>query len=71
MPPTPFSSPGYQFCTVEYLMLGVIQCDQLDHGGVQLVLVAHRRGAAFKIGHAGAFLGDDQGAFKLAGMWPR
>jgi len=21
MPPTPFSSPGYQFCTVEYLML--------------------------------------------------
>src|SRR6185437_1468292 len=23
MPPTPFSSPGYQFCTVEYLMLAL------------------------------------------------
>ena len=31
------------------LDLGVVERDQLDHGGVQLVLVAHRRGAAFEV----------------------
>ena len=29
--------------------LGVVKRDEFDHGGVQLVLVAHRRGAAFEI----------------------
>ena len=47
----PFSSPGYQFCTVEYLIFAFVQRDQLDDRGVQLVLVAHRRGAAFEVAH--------------------
>ena len=48
--------------------LGVVERDQLDHGGVQLVLVAHRRGAAFEVAHVGALVGDDQGALELAGL---
>ena len=48
--------------------LGVFQRDQLDHGGVQLVLVALRRGAAFEIADIGAFVGDDQRALELAGL---
>src|SRR3546814_5778146 len=36
------------------LDLRVFQRDQLDHRRVQLVLVAHRRGAAFQVGNLGA-----------------
>src|SRR5690606_19836494 len=50
------------------LDLGVVQGDQLDHGRMQLVLVAHRRGAALEVGDVGAFLGNDQGALELAGV---
>src|SRR5581483_9589849 len=50
------------------LDLGVVERDELDHGGVQLVLVAHRRGAAFEIGDVGALVGDDQRALELAGV---
>ena len=50
------------------LDLGVVERDQLDHRGVQLVLVAHRRGAAFEIAHIGALVGDDQRALELAGV---
>src|SRR4029077_14947163 len=39
--------------------LGIVERDQLDHGGVKLVLVAHRRGAAFEVTHIGALVGDD------------
>ena len=46
---------------------GVVQRHQLDHRGVQLVLVAHRRGAALQVGDVAAFLGDDQRALELAG----
>ncbi len=48
--------------------LGVVERDQFDHGGVQLVLVAHRRGAAFEIADIGALVGDDQRALELAGV---
>ena len=48
--------------------LGVVERDQLDHRGVELVLVAHRRGAAFEIAHVGALVGDDQRALELAGV---
>ena len=34
--------------------LGVVERDQLDHRRVQLVLVAHRRRAAFEIADVGA-----------------
>ena len=68
MPPCPFSSPGYQFCTVEYLISASVQRHQLDHRGMQLVLVALGRGAAFQIADVGAFVGDDQRALELAGL---
>ena len=35
---------------------------------MQLVRVAHRRGAAFQIADVGAFVGDDQGALELPGV---
>ena len=50
------------------LDLGVFVRDQLDHGGVQLVLVAHRRRAAFQVAHIRALVGDDQRALELAGV---
>ena len=50
------------------LDLGVVERDQLDHRGMELVLVAHRRGAAFEIAHIGALVGDDQRALELAGV---
>ena len=42
--------------------------EDLDHRGVQLVLVAHRRGAAFEVADVAALVGDDQGALELAGV---
>ena len=48
--------------------LGVVVSDQLDDGGVQLVLVALRCRAALEIGHVRAFFGDDQRALELPGV---
>jgi hypothetical protein len=45
---------------------GVIQRHQLDHGGMQLVLVAHRRGAAFKIGD----VAPSSAMIKVRSNWP-
>src|SRR5207249_11305849 len=42
--------------------------DQLDDGGVQLVLIADRGGAAFQVADVRAFLGDDQRPLELAGV---
>jgi hypothetical protein len=53
---------------VEYLIWRVVQRHQLDHGGVQLVLVAHGRRAALEVAHVGALVGDDQRALELAGV---
>ena len=50
------------------LDLGVVQRDQFDNGGVKLVLVTHRRRAAFQIGHIGPLVGDDQRALELSGV---
>ena len=71
MPPLPSLSPGYQFWTVEYLIVRVVERDQLDDRRVQLVLVAHRRGAALEIAHVRAFIGDDQRALELAAYCAR
>src|SRR6185437_13069998 len=49
--------------------LGVAQGDELDHGCVQLVLVAHRCGTAFQIANVAPFVGDNQGSFELAGIF--
>ena len=51
------------------LDLGVLESHQLDHRGVELVLVAHRGGAALQVAHVAALVGDDQGALELAGVW--
>ena len=48
------------------LDLCIVQCDELDHRGVKLILVPHRRCATFQIRHISPLIGDDEGAFKLA-----
>src|SRR6185437_13380460 len=48
--------------------LGIVKRDQLDHGGMQLIFVALRRGAAFEIADIGAPVGDNQRALELSGV---
>src|SRR3546814_21173812 len=48
--------------------LGIVERDQFHHGGVELVLVAHRRGAALQVGDVAALVGDDQRPLELAGI---
>ena len=50
------------------LDLGVVERDELDHRGVELVLVALRRRAALEVADVGALVGDDQRALELAGL---
>ena len=50
------------------LDFGVFQGNQFHHGRVQLVFIAHRRSAAFQVTDITPFLGNDQCAFKLAGI---
>ena len=47
------------------LHLGVAFDDDLDHGRVQLVLVALRRGASLQIAHVGTFVGHDERPLEL------
>ena len=67
MPPLPSLSPGIPVLNRRVLDRRVVQRHQLDDRRVQLVLVAHRRRAAFEIAHVRAFLGDDQRALELSG----
>ena len=46
----------------------VVERDELDDRRVQLVLVAHRRRAAFEVAHVRALVGDDQRPLELAGV---
>ena len=46
----------------------VVERDELDDRRVQLVLVAHRRRAAFEIAHERALFGHDQRPLELAGV---
>ncbi len=50
------------------LDLRVVERDQLDHCGVQLVLVAHGGRTTLQIAHVSALIGDDQRALELAGV---
>src|SRR5713101_4755170 len=50
------------------LDLGVVERNQLDHCGVELVLIAARSGAPLQITHIGALVGDDEGALELAAV---
>ncbi len=49
--------------------LCIVHRDQFDDRSVELVFVAHRRGAAFEVADVAAFFRDDQGALKLAGVF--
>ena len=60
--------PGVPVLHGGVLDVGVVQRHQFHHGGVQLVGVELGRGAAFQVGHRGAFLGHDQGALELPGV---
>ena len=71
MPPRPCGVARIPVLDGRVLDLGVVERDQLDHGGMQLVLVAHRRGAAFEVAHVGALVGDDERALELAGVLAR
>ena len=46
--------------------LGIVQQDQLDHGRMKLVLIAHRGSAALQIGDVSPLIGNNQRAFELA-----
>ena len=46
--------------------LGVLLDDDLDHGGMQLVLVAARGRTAFEVAHVSPFVGHDQRTFELS-----
>ena len=48
--------------------LGIIHRHKFDDSGMQLVFIALRRGAALKIGHIGALLGDNERTLELAGI---
>jgi hypothetical protein len=68
MPPFPVGVAGVPVLDGAVLDLGIVERDQLDHRGVELVLVAHRRGAAFEVGDVAALVGDDERALELAGI---
>src|SRR5580658_143295 len=65
---TPLLVAGIPVLHGGVLDLGVIERNQLNHGRVQLVGVAHRRGAAFQVTDVSTFVGDDQGTLELAGV---
>ena len=46
--------------------LGILHHDDLDDGGMQLVLVAHRSRAPLHVADIGAFVGNDQRTLELA-----
>ena len=46
--------------------LGIIERDELHNGGVELIFIAHWRGAAFEIRDIAALICDNQRALKLA-----
>src|SRR5204863_9180623 len=66
--PLAFLVAGVPVLDRRVLDRGVVMRDQLDDGGVELVLVAHRRGAAFEVADVRALVGDDQRPFELAGV---
>ena len=49
--------------------LCILQQDQLNNSGVQLVVVTLRCGATFEVADIRSFVGDDQRALKLAGIF--
>src|SRR6516165_2186158 len=66
MPPRPSASPGYQFCTVEYLISA--SSSAMSSTTAACSWFSARRRAAFEIAHIGALVGDDEGALELAAV---
>ena len=48
--------------------LGTVHDDNLDDGGMQLVLVAHGSRTAFEVADVGVVVGHDEGTLKLTGV---
>ncbi len=66
MPPLPFFVARVPVLHGRVFDLRVVQRDQFDDRGVQLVRIELRRRAAFDIGDVAAFFGDDQRALELS-----
>ena len=47
---------------------GILEGHQFHHRGVKLILVAHRRGAPFKIADVASLVGDDERPLELTGV---
>ena len=65
-PAQPVLVPGVPVLHGAVLDRGAVQGHQLHHRRMQLVGVELGGGAALQVAHAGAFLGDDEGALELA-----
>src|SRR3982751_6644500 len=65
MAPLPSASPGYQFCTVEYLISASSSATSSTTAACSWF---SSRRAAFEIGDVSPLLGDDQRALELAGV---
>ena len=50
------------------LDLRIVECDQFDDRGVQLISIKLRRRASFEIRNVRTFFSDNQCAFKLSGL---
>ena len=66
------SSPALRIAGIPVLHRGIAHVriflhNYLHHCRMKLVFIAHGRRAAFHIAQAGAFVGDDEGAFELSG----
>ncbi len=65
-PALPFLVPRVPVLDGRVFDLGVVESDQLHNRRVQLVAVAHGRGATFEVAHVRAFVRDNQRALELA-----
>ena len=63
--PHTFLGAGVPVLNGGVLDLGVVQGDQFDDGGVQLIFVTHGCRAALEVADVAALVGDDEGAFEL------
>src|SRR6266436_3018920 len=66
MPPLPSELPGYQFCTVEYLISASSSATSSTTAACNWF--SSRCGAAFEVADVSALVGDDQRALELSGV---
>src|SRR5450756_1395576 len=68
MPPLPSELPGYQFCTVEYLISASSSVTSSTTAACNWFSSRCRGGAAFEVADIGALVGDDQRPLELSGV---